>query len=84
MKRRTYCPTVSVAISDHCEVACCNECGQVVLSFPHITLRLPIALFMEAAACIEEAAVRLPLLIEAAEDSDLVDPSAKGGHNTAH
>lgn len=83
MKRRNFCPTESVATSEHCEVACCHECGQVVLSLPHITLRLPVALFMDAAACIEEAAARLPLLMDSGEESDVADSPAKA-RNASH
>lgn len=60
MNARTWCTPRVIATSEHCEVAACLECGQVILTLPHLTLRLPLPLFGDVAACMEMAAAALP------------------------
>jgi len=59
MKQRNHCETELLASTDHCDLSCCGGCGQIVLTLPHIALRLPVALFAEIADCVEQAAPRL-------------------------
>jgi len=83
MKQRNHCETELLASTDHCELSCCGGCGQIVLTLPHITLRLPVALFAEIAECVELAAPRLSEMGSEEEETAAPKPRRRAG-NSCH
>lgn len=81
MSTRAWCTPRVIATSGQCEVAACMDCGQVILTLPHLTLRLPLPLFGDAAACMEMAAAALPLQGADSEDFPTAGPQgSRRGH----